>query len=57
MDHLKLVIIRIAVSWETAYSCREVQLFTRGLLLPYNLKWRQQVLQKILNLVTWPYKI
>ena len=52
MDYLKLVIMRIAAFWEITYCCREVLTFTRGLLLSYTLKWRQQVLQELLNLVT-----
>jgi hypothetical protein len=41
MDYLKLVTMRIAAFWEMAHSCGEVQTFTRGLLILYNIKWRQ----------------
>jgi hypothetical protein len=48
--------MRIAAFWEMGWLV-EVQTFRRKLLLPYTVKWRQQVLQKRLKLVTWPYKI
>jgi hypothetical protein len=49
--------MRIAAFWETAHCCREAQTFSGGLLFPHTLKWRQQFLQKFLNLVTWSHKI